>query len=98
MSEHTKPSLCGKFPLALPQPCPICGKTVYLAAVTEWGADDGEIITGEYECETEPDIDSDEWRDWHNGHYRMPYVDWLPWEYRMLDWLNKNYRYDWDYE
>ena len=82
------------LPLVLPQPCPICGAKVILTVVIEWDADDGEIIQVEYECETEPDIDSDEWSDWHRGHYAMPYVDWLPWEVAMLRWLNWHYYYD----
>jgi len=89
-----KENLRDKLPLAMPKPCPICGKAVYLMAVTEWGADDGEISGTEFGCETEPDIDSDEWWDWHNGHYRMPYVDWLPWETRAVAWLNERYRYE----
>jgi len=92
--NHVKPSLRGKLPMLLPQSCPICGKKVYLTGVMEWGADDGEISGVEYDCETEPDIDSSDWEGWFNGHYSMPYVDWLPWETKMLEWLNKNYRYD----
>jgi len=61
--------------IRLPEPCPICGKLVIHTNVLEWRSD-GHIVEVEMECETEPDIDSDEWRDWHNGHYRMPYVDW----------------------
>ena len=86
-----KAQIRGVLPLTLPQPCPICGAKVVLTHVVEWGADDGEIIGVEYECETEPDIDSDEWPDWHAGHYSMPYVDWLPWETKMIEWLNGRY-------
>jgi hypothetical protein len=74
--------------------CPICGSRVHLTDIEEWGAEDGEIVQAAFECETEPDIDSDEWREWHRGHYSMPYVDWLPWEVRVLEWLNRHYRYD----
>lgn len=90
-----KKPLDGKLPLLLDRfPCPICGAKVHLTAVIEWGCDDGEIVHAEYECETEPDIDSDEWPGWHAHHYRMPYVDWLPWEVRMLKWLNRHYFYN----
>lgn len=81
------------LPLTLPQPCPICNAKVVLTAVTEWESETGKAVTVEYECETEPNIDSKEWRGWHRGHYRMPYVDWLPWELQMLKWLNANYEY-----
>lgn len=46
------------------------------------------------DCEQEPDIDSEEWEDWHNGHYSMPYVDWLPVIKTVYDWLAKNYTFD----
>jgi hypothetical protein len=87
--------LDGRLPLALPPEfaCPICGAKVHLAGVTEWGLEDGEIVRVEYDCETEPDIDSDDWWDWHRGYFSMPYVDWLPWEVQMLRWLNRHYRY-----
>lgn len=90
MSDAKQP-IGGVLPLTLPQPCPVCGAKVVLTHVTEWGADDGLIVGIEYDCETEPDIDSREWRQWFSGHYRMPYVDWLPWETGMLEWLNSHY-------
>ena len=90
-----KANLRGSLPLTLPHhPCPICGKAVFLLGVTEWGSDDHQISQAEYECETEPDIDSDEWWDWHDGHFSMPYVDWMPWENKMMEWLNRHYFYD----
>jgi len=94
MSDAGKKRLtCDMLPLAMPRPCPICGAKVLLISVTEWGADDGEILGTEFECETEPDIDSDEWPGWHRGHYSMPYVDWLPWDTAAVAWLNRRYRY-----
>lgn len=79
--------------MRLPEPCPICGKGVIIEAVTEWG-ENGTIVHAEMECETEPDIDSDEWPDWHAEHYHMPYVYWMPYELRALKWLAKTHRYD----
>lgn len=82
------------LPMELPQPCPICGSKVHLLGVTAWETDTGKILEPEYECETEPDdIDSEEWDDWHRWHYDMPYVYWLPWSLKMIEWLNENYRY-----
>lgn len=92
----TRQPLRGKLPMPLPSPqfaCPICGATVHLCGIIEWGADDGEIIGVEYECETEPDIDAPDWHDWHLGHWSHPYMDWLPWEEEMLEWLNRNYHH-----
>lgn len=83
-----------KLPVALPKDrfaCPICGSTVHLTGVQEWDSGTGEIIQADYDCETEPDIDSEEWEDWHRGHFAMPYVDWLPWEERLLPWINEHY-------
>jgi hypothetical protein len=81
------------LPMPLPQPCPICGAKVILLNVTEWESDTGKPIAVEYECETEPPIDSDDWEDWHSGHFAMPYVDWLPWEMKMMAWLQARYYY-----
>ena len=50
-SPPTRQPLRGKLPMPLPTPgfaCPICGSTVHLTGVVEWGADDGEIIGVEY--------------------------------------------------
>lgn len=87
--------------MALPQPrfaCPICGAAVHLHHVTEWATDDGEIIGVEYDCETEPDIDSPEYGDWFREHWSHPYCDWLPWETEMLAWLNANCYYGDEHE
>jgi hypothetical protein len=81
------------LPLLAPLPCPICGASVYITGVDEWESDSGRIVHFEHECETEPDIDSDEWWGWHNGHWNMPYVDWLPWEMRVYRWLDAHYFY-----
>lgn len=89
-----KTPIRGLLPMVLPRPCPICGSKVYLTGITEWGADDGEISGVDYDCESEPDIDSDDWPSWQGGHWKYPYIDWLPWEIQMMKWLNKNYRYD----
>ena len=76
--------------MTMPEPCPVCGAKVIVTNVTEWESESGRPLTIEYDCETEPDIDGDDWWDWHRGHWNMPYVDWLPWEKRALDWLHKN--------
>lgn len=75
-------------------PCPICGKRVLLEAVTEWATNGGEILAAEFGCETEPDIEGDGWWEWFHGHYRTPYIDWLPWSDRALRWLNRRFLAD----
>ena len=88
-----KRSLRGKLPLLLPEPCPICGAKVHVTDVDEWECESGSIIGWHCDCETEPDIDSDDWPEWFHGHYAMPYVDWMPYQTRMLRWLNARYHY-----
>jgi hypothetical protein len=89
----SKESLRGRLPWAMPEPCPICGRVVYLTEINEWTCEEGEIVGASFDCGTKPDIDSDEWDDWHSRHYAMPYVDWMPWEQRALRWLNERYHY-----
>jgi hypothetical protein len=85
-------SLRGRLPLTLPFPCPICRGSVSLVAVIEscgWN-----MVEVEFECESEPELGSPDWPAWHAGHFAMPYVDWLPWRERALEWLNRNYRHE----
>lgn len=78
--------------------CPICGAAIWVE-VTEWehqpdgtwAVSDCGVYTN---CASEPDINSDEWKDWHNGHYAMPYVDWLPVDLRITKWLKRTYRFN----
>lgn len=51
----------------------------------------GKVVSMTTECETEPDIDSDEWEEWHLEHYHMPYVDWLPFDLRMEKWIRERF-------
>lgn len=72
--------------------CPICGDCVYIDGVDEW-YDEGDQMRLDAEmgvsldCGTEPDIESNEWDDWHRGHWSMPYVDWLPVQQKVARWL-----------
>lgn len=85
------------LPLTMPEPCPICGERVWLTGVTAGVIDEPTAITeAEFDCDTQPDIDGDDWPDWHAWHYHMPYADWLLWECRMLKWFNRRYRYQWE--
>jgi hypothetical protein len=82
------------LPLLAPEPCPICKAKVYVTNVEAWEVGTGKILEFTCDCETEPDIDSEEWWEWHNGHYAMPYVDWLPFKIRLQKWLDECYRYE----
>ena len=86
-----------RAPLGIKARCPICGAglTLDAGAGTELDEETGEWIATEIEldCESEPDIDSDEWEEWHRWHYRMPYVDWLPLEQRILNAVRRKYHF-----
>ena len=75
--------------------CPICKGKLY-AQFDHWIEINGEWKAAEVnlDCETEPDIDSEDWRDWLEGHYSMPYVDWLPVCHKVKKWVNENYCFD----
>lgn len=77
--------------------CPICRGTLY-ASCDQWAEENKDWVVDSInmDCETEPDIDSDNWQDWFTGHYSAPYIDWLPVEKIVIDWLNKNYRWNLD--
>lgn len=69
--------------------CPICSSDLWIEDIddlpeSETIDEDCSISLG---CVTEPDIDSDEWEEWFHGHWRTPYIDWLPVE----QFLRKHY-------
>lgn len=70
--------------------CPICGAPIVIESIDACDlGDDGRWQPSEANitCSTEPDIDAPDWREWFNGHFSMPYVDWLPLSVRVLKWL-----------
>lgn len=72
--------------------CPICDASISVEEVQEWECETGKPVGISVNCDTEPDIDSDEWPDWFHHHWSMPYVDWLPVENRVLKWFQRNYK------
>lgn len=75
--------------------CPICDAKIVVDEVHEWECESGKPVGISVDCVTRPDIDSEEWPDWFNHHWRnMPYVYWLPVEQRVLQWFQKHYRCD----
>jgi hypothetical protein len=77
--------------------CPICGRAVVIDDIDEWEEDDAGLLPSEcglhIECETEPDIDSPEWESWFREHWSTPYIDWLPVEHRVYQWLVSCHRF-----
>lgn len=85
------------LPLAIPDDvalCPICGAPLVVEDIDEWDAETGEVTEHglHITCSKEPDIDSKGWNEWHNWHYKMPYVDWLPLQKPVREWFNAHYR------
>ena len=84
-------------PPELPFPkfkCPKCGAKIYIDEIDEWETATGIIMTAHINCITEPPIGSRRWEDWFNWHWDMPYVDWMPLEIDVIEWLKNNYRID----
>lgn len=79
-----------RLPIDVPRDvaaCPICGAPIVVEDINEWESESGKPVSISIECTTGPYIDGDEWEEWHAGHYRMPYVDWLPVENRVMAWF-----------
>lgn len=71
--------------------CPICGEPIWIEDIQEVEEDGDRLLptTATITCSTEPDVDSDEWPAWHDGHFSTPYIDWLPIKNRILNWLEQ---------
>jgi hypothetical protein len=77
--------------------CPICGGQVVIE-VNEIEEDyDKTWKAAEYgfssTCETEPEGTDPGFNNWMNHHFQTPYVDWLPVDDKIGDWLINNYRF-----
>jgi hypothetical protein len=77
--------------------CPYCD-TKLTAQFTGWTeADDGSGWMADevdWDCESEPDFDSEEYDDWLDQHTEMPYVYRLPICQKIEKWVNERYRFD----
>lgn len=82
-----------KFPPEVAS-CPICGAGVLVGDFDEWETENGRVTDCGFHinCETEPDIDSEEWEGWFNSHWSTPYMDWLPLETRLYRWFDRRFR------
>lgn len=77
--------------------CPICGAQIVIE-FDEWEEVEASLYTASESgihpnCITEPDIDSGDWQEWFNNHWRTPYIDWLHVEAKLLSWVNNNFRF-----
>jgi len=76
--------------------CPKCDGKLYVQ-FDAWEEDDDGTWYAAFvhtECENEPEIDSEDYEEWFDWHYDMPYVDWLPIDDDVERWLKQNYRFD----
>jgi hypothetical protein len=75
--------------------CPICGNKLTIEAYDCWEKDKlgWYAVEVHLRCESEPDIDSENWDMWYKGHYSKPYIDWQPLHKKILAWLKANYRF-----
>lgn len=79
--------------------CPICRAPLQPAEIDEWEeSDDGTWQVSDsgvhIQCSTEPDMQSRDWWPWFRYHWQHPYMDWMPLEAKVTEWLQENYRFD----
>ena len=76
------------------EPCPYCGDRVVATATAFHKAPDGwKCDEVDANCESEPDIDSPEWEDWFDGHSRDVYEILEPHSRRLVNRINREYRF-----
>lgn len=75
--------------------CPICGAAIYVDVVDAWEEDDEGNWKAEavkIDCTTFPGFDNHRrFEAYMRGHWSMPYVDWLPLELVVTDWVNERH-------
>lgn len=78
--------------------CPICGAAIQVDEVSEWEKDDSGEWKAEcvkIDCVTFPGYDDrGKFDDYMRSHWSMPYVDWLPIELEVTEWVNENYSWE----
>lgn len=76
--------------------CPYCnGDLTYRC--NGWEQDDNGLWMADsfdLECSTEPDMESEEWEEWMQQHSDMPYVNQLPVDEKVKQYINGKYRFD----
>lgn len=84
-------------PITIPLPvavCPYCGGSLLINPQEIYEAQDGWMLESfETECNSEPDIESDDWELWWHNHSLMPYIYQLPVNEKIKKWVNNNYRF-----
>ena len=75
--------------------CPYCDTklTAHSEAWTQEDDDSWIATDVQVDCETEPDMESEEWEEWMKWHSDMPYVYMLPVVQTVTKWINSKYRF-----
>lgn len=75
--------------------CPYCNAPLYVTSIPGMSEDDHGWKADEIEltCGSEPHLESDEWGEWLKQHSFEPYVNQLPVEMKVIEWLNRHFRF-----
>lgn len=76
--------------------CPICKAALFAVEITGCSmGDDGLWFPDAIglDCETEPDIESDDYENWYSSHYGWPTVgsDWIPVHVAVEKWMRATF-------
>lgn len=75
--------------------CPYCDAKL-TASCEAWTEEEEGVWQAEgvtVNCDDMPDFESNEWGDWWDGHYYMPYVYQLPVDTKVKRWIDDNFRF-----
>lgn len=79
----------------LPFKCPICGSGI-TGICESWTVGENEKWKADsitLECRKEPCFDDENFNEFMNHHYCMPYEDWHPLVIKVTKWVNENYNF-----
>lgn len=78
--------------------CPICDSAIFVEEVEEWIEEETgswKAETVKIDCVTFPGYDDvHAFHEYMRSHWSMPYVDWLPLEKAVTEWVNQHYVWD----
>lgn len=76
--------------------CPYCGADMTYHC-EGWEEDENGLWKAEYvtgDCASEPEMENEEeWDNWFSTHSDMPYVYQLPVDIKIMNFINKKYRF-----
>ena len=92
------------LPMLVPEDvamCPICDAPLVIEDIQDWSDLNGKVViepetTVNVNCTTGPDIDSADFNNWMNEHWSTPYIDWMPIQAKVREWLSYNVPTTWN--